>query len=175
MRADPPKGIELPKNGFAVEDAGYIAPAKGGVKILVDQKKSERLQLLKPFTPIGNGELQNIHSDQGQGKCTTDHISMAGPLAQVSRPPGEYFQQPFIGATNAFNDERNKVLNLENGQYMEVPTLARVYQKKASAPSFSAKKTSAKAPAANTLRWNRVPRRESRGGEIPLPASTRLT
>jgi aconitate hydratase len=130
VKLDPPKGIELPKAGFAVEDAGYVAPAKGGVKILVE-KKSERLQLLKPFAPISNDELQNMRVlIKAKGKCTTDHISMAGPWLKYRGHLENISNNCYIGATNAFNDERNKVLNVENGQYMEVPASARVYQKK---------------------------------------------
>ncbi len=126
---DPPKGIELPKNGFAVEDAGYIAPAKGGVKIAVD-KKSDRLQLLKPFTPITNAELQGMRLlIKAKGKCTTDHISMAGPWLKYRGHLENISNNCLIGATNAFNDERNKVLNLEKNDWMEVPASARFYQK----------------------------------------------
>jgi aconitate hydratase len=156
VKLDPPKGIELPKAGFAVEDAGYIAPAKGGVKILVD-KKSDRLQLLKPFVPITNGELQNMRVlIKAKGKCTTDHISMAGPWLKYRGHLENISNNCYIGATNAFNDERNKVLNIETGQYMEVPASARAYRKKASVPSSSARKTLAKAPAANTPPWSRA-------------------
>ncbi|HNM25939.1 MAG TPA: aconitate hydratase, partial [Saprospiraceae bacterium] len=132
VKLDPPKGIELPKAGFAVEDAGYIAPAKKGssVKVAVD-KKSERLQLLKPFVPITNAELQNMRVlIKAKGKCTTDHISMAGPWLKYRGHLENISNNCYIGATNFFNDERNKVYNVENGQYMEVPASARLYQKK---------------------------------------------
>lgn len=132
VKLDPPKGIELPKAGFAVEDAGYIAPAKkgGSVKVAVD-KKSERLQLLKPFVPITNAELQNMRVlIKAKGKCTTDHISMAGPWLKYRGHLENISNNCYIGATNFFNDERNKVFNVESGQYMEVPASARLYQKK---------------------------------------------
>ncbi|MCB0527923.1 MAG: aconitate hydratase [Saprospiraceae bacterium] len=132
VKLDPPKGIELPKAGFAVEDAGYIAPAKrgGSVKVAVD-KKSERLQLLKPFTPISSEELQGMRIlIKAKGKCTTDHISMAGPWLKYRGHLENISNNCLIGATNAYNDERNKVLNFENGEYMEVPASARLYQKK---------------------------------------------
>ncbi|MFN8302313.1 MAG: aconitate hydratase [Saprospiraceae bacterium] len=132
VKLDPPKGIELPKAGFAVEDAGYIAPAKKGssVKVAVD-KKSERLQLLKPFVPITSAELQNMRVlIKAKGKCTTDHISMAGPWLKYRGHLENISNNCYIGATNFFNDERNKVYNVENGQYMEVPASARLYQKK---------------------------------------------
>jgi aconitate hydratase len=130
VKLDPPKGIELPKAGFAVEDAGYIAPAKGAIKVAVD-KNSERLQLLKPFKPIESDELQNMRVlIKAKGKCTTDHISMAGPWLKFRGHLENISNNCYIGAENAFNGERNKVLNLENGQYMEVPASARMYQKK---------------------------------------------
>ena len=132
VKLDPPKGIELPKAGFDVEDAGYIAPAKKGssVKISVD-KKSDRLQLLKPFAPISSPELHDMRVlIKAKGKCTTDHISMAGPWLKFRGHLENISNNCYIGAENIFNGERNKVLNLENGQYMEVPASARFYQKK---------------------------------------------
>lgn len=130
VKLDPPKGIELPKAGFAVEDAGYIAPAKGAIKVAVD-KNSERLQLLKPFKPIENEELQNMRVlIKVKGKCTTDHISMAGPWLKYRGHLENISNNCYIGAENAFNGERNKVLNYASGQYMEVPASARLYQKK---------------------------------------------
>lgn len=131
VKLDPPKGIELPKNGFAVEDPGFVAPAKksGAIKIAID-KKSERLQLLKPFVPITNSELHNMRIlIKAKGKCTTDHISMAGPWLKYRGHLENISNNLLIGATNYFNDERNKVLNLEKHQYMEVPASARAYQK----------------------------------------------
>lgn len=130
VKLDPPKGIELPKAGFAVEDAGFIAPAKGAIKVAVD-KNSERLQLLKPFQPIQQEGLQNMRVlIKAKGKCTTDHISMAGPWLKFRGHLENISNNCYIGAENAFNGERNKVLNLESGQYMEVPASARLYQKK---------------------------------------------
>ena len=130
VKLDPPKGIELPKAGFAVEDAGYVAPAKGGVKVAVD-KKSDRLQLLKPFTPITNAELQDMRVlIKAKGKCTTDHISMAGPWLKYRGHLENISNNCYIGATNSFNDERNKVYNVDKGEYLEVPASARHYQKK---------------------------------------------
>ena len=130
VKLDPPKGIELPKAGFAVEDAGYIAPAKGAIKVAV-AKDSQRLQLLKPFKPITNEELQGMRVlIKTKGKCTTDHISMAGPWLKFRGHLENISNNCYIGAENAFNGERNSVLNLENGEYMEVPASARLYQKK---------------------------------------------
>jgi aconitate hydratase len=132
VKLDPPKGIELPKNGFAVEDAGYIAPAKksGAVKVAV-AKDSQRLQLLKPFVPITNEGLQNMRVlIKAKGKCTTDHISMAGPWLKYRGHLENISNNCYIGAENAFNGERNKVYNVEKGEFMEVPASARQYQKK---------------------------------------------
>lgn len=132
VKLDPPKGIELPKSGFAVEDAGFIPPAKksGAVKIAVD-KKSDRLQLLKPFTPISNDELKGMRVlIKAKGKCTTDHISMAGPWLKYRGHLENISNNCYIGAENAFNGERNKVFNMVTNQFMEVPASARAYQKK---------------------------------------------
>jgi aconitate hydratase len=131
VKLDPPKGIELPKNGFAVEDPGFVAPAKrsGAIKIAID-KKSERLQLLKPFVPITSSSLQGMRIlIKAKGKCTTDHISMAGPWLKYRGHLENISNNLLIGATNFFNGERNKVLNLEKNQYMEVPASAKAYQK----------------------------------------------
>ncbi|MCC7244779.1 MAG: aconitate hydratase [Saprospiraceae bacterium] len=132
VKLDPPKGIELPKAGFDVEDPGYIAPAKksGAVKVAVE-KTSERLQLLKPFTPITVDELIGMRLlIKAKGKCTTDHISMAGPWLKYRGHLENISNNCYIGAENFFNGERNKVLNMLNGQHMEVPASARLYQKK---------------------------------------------
>ncbi len=132
VKLDPPKGLELPKAGFDVQDAGYVEPAKKGssIKVVVD-KKSDRLQLLKPFVPISNHELQGMRLlIKAKGKCTTDHISMAGPWLKYRGHLENISNNCLIGATNAFNDERNKVLNLISGEYLEVPASARLYQKK---------------------------------------------
>jgi aconitate hydratase len=154
VKLDPPKGIELPKAGFAVEDAGYVAPAKGGVKVVVD-KKSDRLQLLKPFTPITNTELQDMRVlIKAKGKCTTDHISMAGPWLKYRGHLENISNNCYIGATNFFNDERNKVYNVEKASTWKCPLRHATTRKKASERLSSAKKTSAKAPAANTPPWN---------------------
>jgi aconitate hydratase len=132
VKLDPPKGIELPKAGFAVEDAGYIPPARnsGSVKVAV-ARDSERLQLLKPFVPITSDEVTNMRVlIKAKGKCTTDHISMAGPWLKYRGHLENISNNCYIGAENAFNGERNKVLNMESGQYVEVPASARLYQKK---------------------------------------------
>ncbi|MCY7330657.1 MAG: aconitate hydratase [Saprospiraceae bacterium] len=130
VKLDPPKGVETPPNGFDVEDAGYIAPAKGRITVAV-AKDSDRLQLLKPFKPILDDQLQNMRVlIKAKGKCTTDHISMAGPWLKYRGHLENISNNCYIGATNSFNDERNKVFNLLTSQYMEVPASARLYQKK---------------------------------------------
>ena len=132
VKLDPPKGAELPPKGFDVEDAGYQEPAKSGgskIKIVVD-KKSKRLQLLKPFVPTTEGDVTGMRLlIKAQGKCTTDHISMAGPWLEFRGHLENISNNCLIGAINYFNGEANKVLNLTKGNYMAVPDSARAYQK----------------------------------------------
>ena len=131
VKLDPPKGVELPPKGFAVEDAGYIEPAKSGskIKIVVD-KKSKRLQLLKPFVPTTEGDVTGMRLlIKAKGKCTTDHISMAGPWLEFRGHLENISNNCLIGAINYFNDEANKVLNFTKSTYMAVPDSARTYQK----------------------------------------------
>ncbi len=132
VRFDPPVGVELPPKGFDVKDAGYQAPASDGYKVNVAvAPASDRLQLLTPFTPITNDQVKNMRVLlKAQGKCTTDHISMAGPWLKYRGHLENISNNCFIGAINAFNGEANKVLNLEEGQYMGVPDSARAYQKR---------------------------------------------
>jgi aconitate hydratase len=131
VKLDAPKGVELPPNGFAVEDAGYVAPAKSGrgVKVKVD-KKSRRLQLLQPFVTIPNSEVQGMRLlIKAKGKCTTDHISMAGPWLEYRGHLENISNNCLIGAINAFNDQANKVYNLTTNEYHAVPESAKAYQK----------------------------------------------
>lgn len=127
---DEPTGLELPPKGFAVEDAGYIAPAVDGSHVEVKvHPQSDRLQLLQPFEPITAPQLQNMRLlIKAKGKCTTDHISMAGPWLTYRGHLQNIANNTLIGAVNAFNDETNKVLNLDKGEYMSVPDSARAYQ-----------------------------------------------
>ncbi len=131
VKLDPPKGAELPPKGFDVEDAGYIEPAKSGSKIKISiDKKSKRLQLLKPFVPTTEGDVTGMRLlIKAQGKCTTDHISMAGPWLEFRGHLENISNNCLIGAINIFNGEANKVLNLNAGTYMGVPDSARAYQK----------------------------------------------
>ena len=131
VKLDPPKGDELPAKGFAVEDAGYQEPAKSGsgIKIVVD-KKSKRLQLLKPFVPTAAADITGMRLlIKAKGKCTTDHISMAGPWLEFRGHLENISNNCLIGAVNYFNDETNKVLNYTNDKYLAVPDSARAYQK----------------------------------------------
>jgi aconitate hydratase len=132
VRFDPPVGVELPPKGFDVEDAGFLAPAAEGFKIKVDvNPSSDRLQLLTPFEPITPDQVQNMRVLlKAKGKCTTDHISMAGPWLKYRGHLENISNNCFIGAINAFNGEANKVINHVEGTYMGVPDSARAYQKK---------------------------------------------
>jgi aconitate hydratase len=130
VKLDTPYGDELPKNGFDVEDAGYIAPAADGSSVEVIVKSgSERLQLLDEFKPW-NGE--NITGAKllikAQGKCTTDHISMAGPWLRYRGHLDNIANNTLTGAVNAFNGDTNSVKNQLNGEYGEVPAVQRAYK-----------------------------------------------
>ncbi len=126
---DPPAGEELPAKGFDVEDPGYQAPAKdgGGIEVVVNPD-SERLQLLEPFAENGS-DLKGLRLlIKAKGKCTTDHISMAGPWLRFRGHLDNISDNCFIGAVNAFNDETNKVKNQSTGAYGAVPDTARAYK-----------------------------------------------
>ncbi|WP_333663308.1 aconitate hydratase [Chishuiella changwenlii] len=134
---DAPKGEELPANGYAYEDNGYQAPVEDGsnVEVIVNPS-SERLQLLAGFKPW-NG--QNITGAKllikAYGKCTTDHISMAGPWLRFRGHLDNISNNTLIGAVNAFNEEVNSVKNQLTGEYGPVPDTARAY-KAAGVPSI---------------------------------------
>ncbi|WP_114749722.1 aconitate hydratase [Pleomorphovibrio marinus] len=130
VKLDEPKGLELPTKGFAVEDAGYQAPAEDGseVEVLVDPK-SERLQLLEPFLPWEGTDIKGMKLlIKAKGKCTTDHISMAGPWLRYRGHLDNISNNLLIGAVNYFNEETNKVKNQLNGEYGEVPAVQRQYK-----------------------------------------------
>lgn len=130
VRLDEPSGLELPKNGFSVEDAGYQAPAKDGSKVdvLVDPN-SERLQLLEPFNQWEGNDLKGLKLlIKAKGKCTTDHISMAGPWLKYRGHLDNISNNMLIGAINAFNNSTNSVKNQLTGEYGEVPETARAYK-----------------------------------------------
>lgn len=130
VRLEPPVGEELPAKGFACEDAGYSAPAAEGTGIeVIVQPDSKRLQLLEPFQPNTETALTGLQLLlKAQGKCTTDHISMAGPWLRYRGHLDNISNNCFIGAVNAFNGETNKVKNSLTGEYGEVPATARAYK-----------------------------------------------
>ncbi|WP_367388601.1 aconitate hydratase [Lewinella sp. LCG006] len=130
VKLDPPTGVELPPKGFAVEDAGFIAPMEdgSGVNVSVDPN-SDRIQLLTPFKPITQNQVQDMRVlIKAKGKCTTDHISMAGPWLTYRGHLENISQNCYIGAINYFNDQANKVLNAETGEYGPVPDTALYYR-----------------------------------------------
>ncbi len=130
VKLQEPSGLEMPPAGFAVEDNGYQEPAEDGrgIQIRVNPQ-SERLQLLTPFEPWHGSDFDDMRLlIKAKGKCTTDHISMAGPWLRYRGHLENISNNLLIGAVNAFNDETNAVRNLISGEYMEVPASARVYR-----------------------------------------------
>ena len=130
VKLDMPLGIELPVNGFAVEDAGFIAPDEDGSGVSVKvSPTSERLQLLESFQPIENESLAGAKLlIKAQGKCTTDHISMAGPWLRFRGHLDNIANNTLIGAVNALNQKTNFVKNQLTGEYMGVPDAQRAYK-----------------------------------------------
>ncbi|MFC3414995.1 aconitate hydratase [Algoriphagus hitonicola] len=130
VKLDEPKGLELPTKGFAVEDAGYLAPAEDGsvVDVIVDPK-SDRLQLLESFPAWEGADLKGLKLlIKAKGKCTTDHISMAGPWLRYRGHLDNISNNMLIGAVNSFNDKTNSVKNQLTGEYGEVPATQRHYK-----------------------------------------------
>ena len=130
VRLDEPRGYELPPEGFAVEDAGFVAPMEDGsgvqIKVASD---SQRLQLLDPFVPIDTAKLKEVRLlIKAFGKCTTDHISMAGPWLRFRGHLDNIANNTLIGAVNAFNKQTNMVKNHLNGEYGAVPDTQRAYK-----------------------------------------------
>jgi len=125
-----PTGFELPPKGFDVDDPGFIAPIEdgSGIEIKVNPK-SERLQLLNPFKPIGTDVKDAKLLIKAFGKCTTDHISMAGPWLRFRGHLDNISNNMLIGAVNAFGGATNKVKNQLTGEYGTVPNTARAYKK----------------------------------------------
>jgi aconitate hydratase len=130
VKLDPPTGIELPEKGFDVEDNGFQAPAKDGSGIdVVVNPESDRLQLLTPFEPWdGENILGAKLLIKAFGKCTTDHISMAGPWLRYRGHLDNISNNMLIGAVNAFNKATNQVVNQLTGEEAEVPATARAYK-----------------------------------------------
>jgi len=130
VKLDAPSGDELPAKGFAVEDAGYQAPAAdgSGVKVLVEQT-SKRLQLLDPFASWNGVDFKGLKLlIKAKGKCTTDHISMAGPWLKYRGHLDNISNNLLIGAVNAFNGKTDNVKNQLNGNYEGVPVVQRQYK-----------------------------------------------
>jgi len=129
VKLEPPFGKELPPSGFDVEDAGYIEPIKNGINIdIVVNPKSERLQLLTPFSPIGNKIVNARLLIKAFQKCTTDHISMAGPWLRYRGHLDNISNNCLIGAVNTFNKKTNFVKNQLTGEYAGVPDTQRHYK-----------------------------------------------
>jgi aconitate hydratase len=125
-----PTGFELPPKGFAVEDAGYQAPAADGSNVVIDVKPdSKRLQLLYPFAAWEGIDLNGLRLlIKAKGKCTTDHISMAGPWLKFRGHLDNISNNMLIGAINYFNDKTDSVKNQLTGEYGPVPTTQRAYK-----------------------------------------------
>lgn len=125
-----PTGFELPPKGFDVEDAGFQAPAEDGSGIQVNvADDSKRLQLLTPFAPWDGNEITGMKLlIKAQGKCTTDHISMAGPWLRFRGHLDNISNNCLIGAVNAYGEATNKVKNQLTGEFGEVPATARAYK-----------------------------------------------
>lgn len=130
VKLDEPKGIELPVKGFAVEDAGYQAPAEDGSALQVNvSPTSDRLQLLEEFKPWEGTDLKGLKLlIKAKGKCTTDHISMAGPWLKYRGHLDNISNNMLIGAVNAFNEKTDSVKNQLTGEYAGVPAVQRAYK-----------------------------------------------
>lgn len=130
VKLDEPTGMELPPRGFAVEDAGYQAPAEDGsaVNVKVDPA-SKRLQLLDPFAAWEGTDLKGLKLlIKAKGKCTTDHISMAGPWLKFRGHLDNISNNMLIGAVNFFNEKTDNVKNQLTGEYGAVPATQRAYK-----------------------------------------------
>ena len=130
VKLDPPAGDELPTKGFAVEDAGFIAPAADGSSVQVAvSPTSDRLQLLNPFAAWEGSDLSGLKLlIKAKGKCTTDHISMAGPWLKYRGHLDNISNNMLIGAVNFFNEKTDNVKNQLTGEYQSVPKVQRVYK-----------------------------------------------
>lgn len=125
-----PEGLEAPANGYAVEDAGYQEPARDGSKVQVlVSPTSERLQLLDAFRPWEGTDLNGLKLlIKVKGKCTTDHISMAGPWLKFRGHLDNISNNMLIGAMNSFNEKTDSVKNQLTGEYGSVPAVQRAYK-----------------------------------------------
>ena len=129
---DEPTGHELPPDGFEVKETGFLAPPDDGSGITIEvDHASERLQLLEPFAPWEGKDLTGLRLlIKAKGKCTTDHISMAGPWLKFRGHLDNISNNLLMGAVNAFNDKTNAVKNQTTGEYGEVSKVARDYKSK---------------------------------------------
>ena len=130
IKLDPPTGVELPPLGFDVKENGYVSPLNDGTDVKVSvNESSERLQLLSPFSPW---DKQNVSGARllikALGKCTTDHISMAGPWLRFRGHLDNISNNCLIGAVNAFNEKTNFIKNQLTGGYGGVPDVQRQYK-----------------------------------------------
>jgi aconitate hydratase len=127
---DEPVGFEMPPKGFDVKDPGYVAPAEDGSAVnVVVSPTSDRLQLLQPFNAWDGKDMTGVKLlIKAFGKCTTDHISMAGPWLKYRGHLDNISNNMLIGAVNAYNMDTNKVKNQLTGAYDEVPNVARSYK-----------------------------------------------
>ena len=132
VRLDEPTGWELPVNGFDVKDAGFLPPPEDSENITVKiDPASKRLQLLEPFPVWDGGSFKGMRLlIKAKGKCTTDHISMAGPWLRFRGHLDNISDNLLMGAVNYFNDKTNSVKNVESGEYGEVSKVARYYKSK---------------------------------------------
>ena len=130
VKLDPPTGIELPPRGFDYDDNGFIEPSLDGSKVeVVVNKKSERLQLLTPFPEWDGSNIIGAKLlIKAKGKCTTDHISMAGPWLRYRGHLDNISNNCLIGAVNYFNDKTNFIKNQLTGEYGGVPDIQREYK-----------------------------------------------
>jgi aconitate hydratase len=130
VKLDGPYGDELPVNGFAVEDAGFVAPAADGSQVTVAvSPTSDRLQLLDPFAAWEGSDLKGLKLlIKAKGKCTTDHISMAGPWLKYRGHLDNISNNMLIGAVNFFNEKTDNVKNQLTGEYASVPKVQREYK-----------------------------------------------
>jgi aconitate hydratase len=130
IKLEEPKGIEMPLKGFAVDDAGYQSPAEDGsnIEVLVSPT-SDRLQILDPFPAWEGTDINNLNLlIKAKGKCTTDHISMAGPWLKYRGHLDNISNNLLIGAVNFFNEKTNSVKNQLTGEYGPLPETQRAYK-----------------------------------------------
>lgn len=132
VKLEEPKGMLYPPNGFEVKDRGFEPPVEDGSKIEIKvDPNSERLQLLKPFEPWDGKNITGMRVlIKAKGKCTTDHISPAGPWLRFRGHLDNISNNLLIGAVNAFNGKTNSVKNQLTGKYEPVPQVARAYKAK---------------------------------------------